>query len=121
MNIGFAVAALFSFLAFLAHTFGNIKTTVRPLLESDLADASKYLTYYCWHIVTLTLAAVVAAFAYAAVVRDGKDVGAFATAISVGCLLWSVLMNQLKKLRIRDFPQWVFFIPICAPAIWGLF
>lgn len=121
ITLGFALAAAFSFVAFLAHTFGNIKTTVRPLLDSSLVPASKYLMYYCWHIVTITLLVMSAGFAYAALVKDGADVGTFAGLISAGCLLWSVAMNSSHRLRIRDFPQWVFFIPICGGALWGSF
>ena len=57
-------AAIVSVITFFVHTFVGGKFVARPLLaDTQLPKASKWLNYYCWHITTITIVFLAAAFA----------------------------------------------------------
>jgi hypothetical protein len=83
MDLGLGSAAAIAFITFAVHTFVGGVRVARPLLaDRSLPPASKWLNYYCWHIVTVLLAAMTAAFSYIALHPDlagvGKSLGALA-------------------------------------------
>ena len=61
-----AVAAL----TFIIHTFVGGRYVAAPLLaDASLPRASKWLSYYCWHIATVLIAAIAAGLLWLALVR----------------------------------------------------
>lgn len=65
------------------HIFGGGIRVVRPLLaDTTLPHASKWLSYYCWHIATLTILAIGAMFAYCAFAPGQRVIAAFVTAFT---------------------------------------
>jgi len=60
-------AAVASAVTFAVHTFIGGRYVARPLLaDRSLPAVSKWLNYYCWHIATVLLAAMAAAYGWAA-------------------------------------------------------
>lgn len=120
MNTFFGVAALLSAAVFLIHTFLGGRTIAVPLLKAkDLHPVPKLTSYYCWHIVTITLAIIAGMFAYAAYSTDGIDLGWTATLLTLGyCLLglWVPVRNNQKY---QNMPQGWLFLPIVIMGVLG--
>ena len=68
MNSAFLwIASFLAFLTFCVHVFVGGVFVAKPLLQDEtLPKASKWLNYYCWHIVSVYLMASAIAFGYAA-------------------------------------------------------
>ncbi|MEO0637088.1 MAG: hypothetical protein AAFY73_10610, partial [Pseudomonadota bacterium] len=63
----------------LIHIFAGGRESVPPLLSSDMESLPKYTNYYCWHLVSLTLAAMAAAYAFAAAYPSAWELAVAAT------------------------------------------
>lgn len=85
----FWAAAASSLVTFAVHTFVGGAFVAKPLLaDQSLPKAAKWLAYYCWHIVTLLLLTMAAAFAAAA---TGSLAGHGALGLSAFCAACSLL------------------------------
>lgn len=112
MNIYFLIAALTSCGTCLLHIFLGGKFAAKPLLHNqDLNQVAKYTNYYCWHLVTITIAAMALAFAMAAQPGGSKDLALFATLLSALFCLLNLIMIFSFKLNKKHFPQWLLFLP----------
>jgi hypothetical protein len=121
MNQLFAGAALAALVTFLAHLIAGGKEIARPLLDCRGLDAvSKYTAYYCWHIVTWTLASMTGFYAAAAVLPAQRPLALAATVLAVGCLAWNAGLIGWRRLRPMQYPQWLLFAAITALGILGL-
>lgn len=118
MNSMFAIASILATAVFLLHTFLGGRTIAKPLLETPgLHPVPKLTSYYCWHIVTITLAVLSGMFAYAAVFEGGKDIGWTATLLTIGYCGLGLAVPVLNKQKFSHMPQGWLFLPI---AILGL-
>lgn len=113
-------AAGFSLVCWSVHTFVGGRLIARPLVRSDLAAVPRLTSYYCWHIVTIVLAALPAAYAYAALVPSGRDVAVLATALAGSFLVWSLTLVVWKRRRPFELPQWALFLPVTAAGVLGV-
>lgn len=118
------LAAGLAALTFLVHTFVGGRVVARPLLaDGHLPRASKWLSYYCWHIATVLLAAMAATLALLAS-------GAFPFARGPALLFFGALSALLSVLSVGvavrgginplRFPSTTLFAAIavtCAGAI----
>lgn len=120
MNIMLAIASVLTAITWGIHTFVGGPTIAKPLLQSPLEPVAKLTSYYCWHVVTLTLAAMAVAYAYAAFVESAVDVAIFVTALALAYMGWSVVLTLWKRRTIADLPQWILFGLICTVAVIGL-
>ena len=114
------LASAASFLTFGLHTFATRKDIVAPLLDADLHPVSKFTNYYCWHLVTLTLPMMSAAFAISALVPSAWELAAAATLLSALFAFWSIALVIWKKQKAFNLPQWALFIPIAILGLLGL-
>ena len=121
MNTFLLAAAILTFITWGIHTFSGTKTIAVPLLESDMESVPRYTNYYCWHGITVLLAAMAGGYLYAALVPAGQDVAAFITAISIAFCLLGILIIIQKKMTTMQMPQWLLFAIISAVAVPGLF
>ena len=121
MNTAFAVAAGLSAMTWAIHTFVGGPRVARPLLEAEMDRVAMLTNYYCWHLVTITLATMALGFGYAAQVPDGRDVGVLMTALAIAYGLWSMALVAWKHRRPFQLPQWSLFVAISAAALAGLF
>ena len=122
VNAGFAAAALLSLVTFGVHTFVGGVFVARPLLASrDLTPASRWLNYYCWHIVTVLLLLMAAGYAWAATRPQALDLAVFLTllaAILSPLCVWVALKGRIAPWR---FPAASLFALIVAAGLWGCF
>ena len=109
MNTYFLLAALLSIGVLAAHIFGGGRFYVRPLLAADLHPVPKYVHYYCWHIVTMTLAAMAVSFGRAAVHPGARDLAVLMTVLAAGFAVWSLGLVLWKRQRPLHMPQWALF------------
>jgi hypothetical protein len=89
MNWAISLAAA---ITFAAHTFAGGQRVAVPLLaDTHLPKASKWLSYYCWHVVTVLLAFISAAFALLAIMPEPAVVRAAQLFFGAFCLVASAL------------------------------
>jgi uncharacterized membrane protein YjjP (DUF1212 family) len=102
------------------HVWLGGREAARPLLDSELRSIPKYTNYYAWHMVTIVIAAMGAAFAYAATIPEGRDVGIAALVLAVAFTLWSLTLILWKYRRPMLLPQWLLFLAVSVAAAIGL-
>lgn len=121
MNGYLMAASAASFATFAIHTWVGGPAITGPLLASrDMHDVAKFTNYYCWHLVTITLAVMGAAYAWGALRPDGMDVAIFAFGLSVSFMVWNLWLIVWKKQRLLQMPQWILFLMISVLAAPGL-
>lgn len=121
MNPYFTVAAILSVGVCLAHTLAGGRFYVRPLLAaSDLHPVPKYVHYYCWHLVTMLLAAMAVGFGLAAVYPESREMAVLMTVLASLFSLWSLALVLWKRQRPLQMPQWALFAPVSIFGILGL-
>ena len=99
----------------LIHIFAGGPTVAAPLLAAkDIAETPKLTNYYCWHIVSITLAAMSFAFVYAAFAPGEVALAAMWTLIAAAFALWSVALVVWKRQKPLDLPQWTLFAVIAG-------
>ena len=121
MNIAFIVAAALSFFTCGVHFFAGGREVARPLLASTaLPPASKWLNYYCWHIVTILLLAMAAGFAWSALHVSALALAVFLTALALACSVlsaWTALKGGVAPLK---FPSTSLFALIALAGGFGV-
>ena len=120
MNYYFLVSCILSLAVWGIHTFMGGPEVAKPLLESSLDNVPKYTNYYCWHIVTGILFLNGCGYGYLAFNSGSKELGMFITILVGFCMLWSLLLNAVFRLRWVRFPQWILFFAVFVPAVLGM-
>ena len=121
MNAWLALAALLAAATTLIHAILGGREIATPLLAAERLHAvPKFTLYYCWHLVTIVLAALALAFGLVAIGLGSRDLALFATVGAALFCLWSLGMVGLFRLRIAHFPQWVLFAAIAISGTIGL-
>ncbi|CAN7407291.1 hypothetical protein LJR090_003228 [Bosea sp. LjRoot90] len=121
MNIWLALAAALAAATTLIHFILGGRHVAAPLLATERLHAvPKFTMYYCWHLVTIVLAALALAFGLAATGQGSRDLALFATAGAALFCLWSLAMVALFRLRIAHFPQWALFAATAVSGAIGL-
>jgi len=113
-------ASLLCALTTLIHIFGGGPAVAKPLLDSALDDEAKYTNYYCWHMVTIVIAAMAICFFLAARRPESFQLGVLATVLSFAFGIWSVALVIGKKQGFFTLPQWALFFPIGIVGAVGL-
>lgn len=120
MNGFLAAASALSALTWAVHTFVGGPEIATPLLNAEMPAVPKFTAYYCWHLVTLTLAAMAVGFGYAAFDPGGWDVAVLATGLAASFAGWSLALVRWSGRHPLELPQWVLFLGIFAAALPGL-
>ncbi|MBX2852463.1 MAG: hypothetical protein KTR15_12045 [Phycisphaeraceae bacterium] len=111
-------ASLLSVLTLVIHVTAGGRAVARPLLESELGPEAKYTNYYCWHLVTIVIAAC---FALPASQAAAIDLARLATVLAAAFAAWSGLLAILKRQNALTLPQWMLFLPIAVCGAAGSF
>lgn len=120
MNIFLLPATIAATIAAL-HLFAGGRAIARPLLRQEALPPVVTLThYYCWHLVTITLAGLSAAYAYAAFAPDGYVLAVLATLFAGLFCLWGLALVLWKRQRHLQMPQWILFAVLTASGVWAL-
>lgn len=121
MNIFFGIAAALSASVCVAHIVAGGRFYVRPLLAATgLHPVPRFVHYYCWHLVTMVLAAMAVGFGRAAIDPGAADVALLLTVLSSSFSAWSLALVLWKRQRLLQMPQWALFAPVAIFGILGL-
>lgn len=121
MNVWFFAAGVVSFMITLLHLFGGGPAVAAPLLAAqDLDDVVKYLNYYCWHLVSISIGLMGAAFLWSGLVDTAWEAAVLGTAFAGGFCVWGIALVLLKEKRFRDMPQGWLFLPVAVLGVIGL-
>ncbi len=114
-------AAFMSLVTFAVHTFIGGPRVAGPLLATThLPPASKWLNYYCWHIVTIFLLAMCMGYTYVAVHTDRPELAVFLTTLSAALSVLSVAVAIKGKINPFRFPSTSLFTLIFLLGAAGL-
>lgn len=104
------IAAGFALVTWFVHTFLGQIYIVPPLLKAEMHVVPKYTHFYCWHLVTLMIAALVGAFAWAALDPSAWEVAILATVVSAIACLWSLALTlTVRRGKPWQMPPWALF------------
>ncbi len=99
-------AAAVSLGAFAVHTFMGGAVVARPLLaDRSLPEASKWLSYYCWHIATVMLLFTSGAFAYSAAYPGRLELAIFVSSLAIVLSLLSAAVAFKARINPLRFPS----------------
>lgn len=120
MNAWLAAAAAAAFATFLVHTFVGGREIASPLLAAtSLARVPRYTAYYCWHMVTLLLAAMAAALGWTAF-HANVALTVLMLALAIGFAVLSLALVVQFRVSPWHLPQWTFFVVIAVLTAAGL-
>lgn len=123
MNYYFLGAAVLSFTWTAVHIILGGKQIARPLLDSkELHPTAKYVQYYCWHLVSLKIFALGAAFLYSALypTEHTQALSVFAIALATGFAVLGIALVPLVRQTYKDMPQGWLFVPVAVLGILGV-
>ena len=103
------------------HIFLGGPAAATPLLRAkDINNVARYTNYYCWHMVTIVLASMAAAFLVAALSPPAIELAWAATLLSAAFAIWSIGLVVWKKQKPLHLPQWLLFVVVTALGGMGL-
>ena len=121
MNVYLLIAALCAGGVALLHVFVGGPEAARPLLAAkDLGRTAKLTNYYCWHLVSLTLAAMTGCYVVAAFRPETIELAVLATLLAVAFAIWSVGLALGKQHSLLKLPQWMLFATVAVFGVLGL-
>ncbi|MCF6220961.1 MAG: hypothetical protein L3J65_07595 [Robiginitomaculum sp.] len=124
MNIWFLAAGAASFALCLLHIFGGGAVAARPLLATNALDrVAKYTNYYCWHMVTIIIAAMGLMYIYASIFVEAVELAWVASLLALGFSIWNLALYFWQRKTFRhwyELAQWLFFTPIWLLGFTGL-
>lgn len=121
LNLPFAIAAGLSLVLTLLHLIGGGRTIAQPLLAgTELPRMPQVLMYFCWHITTIAIAFLAAAFGYAALLPDNEVLAAAATLLCLAIAILGIVMAKAMSLGYAAMPQGWLFLPIGVIGVYGL-
>jgi hypothetical protein len=121
MNLYLMIAGLLAFAVCLIHIFAGGQGIAKPLLAVEkMPNMVRYTMYYCWHLVTITLAGMALAFVMAAQPGGARALGLFATFGAASFAALNFGMNLRLRLSFAQHPQGFLFLPVAALGAAGL-
>lgn len=112
------IAVALSVITFCVHTFiGGPRVAIPLLMNKDLPIASKWLNYYCWHVVTLYLFFIGSAYAYVALHPDKPELVVFLTILNFHFAVLSAMVALKGKIHPLRFPSTTLFTLLALTGI----
>lgn len=97
------------------HFFIGGREVVEPLLNAnELSSLVRYTHYHCWHLVSITLLALFAAYLAAALMPSAEILALFATVQATAFAVWGLALNVSRRLSHKEMPQWILFFAVIA-------
>jgi hypothetical protein len=113
-NVWFAAAGVMSLVTCATHITVGGRFIARPLLDArDITAIAKATNYYCWHLVTLAILGMAAAFGWAAW-RGAREFAVFATAEAAAFCALNVALFLAFRQGPLKMPQWALFLAVAA-------
>lgn len=121
MNFWLLAAAIASAATLLIHFFIGGREIAAHLLKDDLLHPVVRMTsYFCWHLVTIMLAAMTVLLALPATGASPVILAQIGTAIAAASLLLNIGINLRFRLNWVHHIQWVLFGAVTGLAVPGL-
>jgi hypothetical protein len=121
MSLFFILAGLAALAVCLTHLILGGRAVVRPFFDIEkMPGIVRYTMYYCWHLVTITLAGMALAFLLAAQPGGSHALAVFATSGAASFALLNFGMNLRLGLSFARHPQGFLFLPVAALGVAGL-
>lgn len=115
MNFWAIAAAALTGVTGVVHLFLGGRHIARPLLASrELAFEPKMTAYYCWHMATIVIFGMAAAYLYSGVVTSGQELAVAATVLAATFAALSVALVVWTRRSPLALPQWALFCPIAV-------
>lgn len=119
-SLWFGTAAVVAAVTFCVHTFIGGPRVAGPLLaDVRLPKASKWLNYYCWHIVTILLAAMALSFAAVAIGWASSDIAWLLGGLSFLFSALSMLVAVKGGINPLRFPSTTLFMLVALSTLGG--
>lgn len=116
-----AVASLAAFVTFLVHWLVGGVHAARPLLKAkDLTAGSRWLNYFCWHIVTVLLLIMAALLAFGAARRVSADALALVAVIAASISILSIAVTLRARINPLRFPASYLLAIVAGLTTWGI-
>lgn len=120
-NIWLFAAGLAAGFSALLHIFLGGREIAVPLLQAqDIPDLPKFVNYYCWHLVSITLIAMSVGLIWPALDPTQTGLAWMWTVIAVLFCAWSVGLVIWKRQSPWQMPQWSLFAVIALLGAVGL-
>jgi hypothetical protein len=120
MDPWWVAAAAVAMLTACVHTFLGGREIATPLLAaSDLRTIPKLTSYYCWHLVTITLFAMAAGYGWAATSGEAREIGWACTALAWLFAGLAPLISLRAGVSLMVLPQWGLFVPMALLGLMG--
>lgn len=104
------VAVVLSFITFYVHTFiGSPRVAIPLLMNKDLPRASKWLNFYCWHMVTIYLFIMGGGYVFVALHQERPELVVFLTILNTNFAILSVIVAIKGKIKPLHFPSTTLF------------
>lgn len=121
MNFWLLSASVLTAAIWAIHTFLGGRSVAHPLiLATDLEPVPKWTQYYCWHMVTITLAVMSIGLGYAALVSDASEVALLIGLLAVAFSVFGLLLPPRVKVSYVEMPQGFLFLPVVGLVTIGL-
>ena len=102
------------------HVFAGGPAIAKPLLEArDIHAVAKYTNYYCWHLVTVAIALMAAAFLWAGMAPGQIGLGVLATVAAASFMVWGLVLPPMVGQRYAQMPQGWLFLPVAVLGGFG--
>ena len=99
-------AVIISVITFAVHTFIGGPRVAAPLLaNTSLPRASKWLNYFCWHMVTIYTFTIGGAYAYVALHPTKLELVFFLTVLNTAFAILSAAVAIKGKIHPLRFPS----------------
>lgn len=119
-SLWFVAAATIAAITFCVHTFIGGPRVASPLLaDMQLPKASKWLNYYCWHVVTILLAATTLSFSAVAVGWASRDIAWLLGGMSLLLSLLSIFVAVKSGINPLRFPSTTLFALVALSTLGG--
>jgi hypothetical protein len=106
----FWVAAAVAAITFYVHTFiGGVRVAGPLLADESLPRATKWLAYYCWHLVTMMIAAMTLFFAAAASFGIASSMVLAFSLFCISCSALSAIVAIKGSIAPLRFPSTTLF------------
>jgi hypothetical protein len=121
MNMYLGLAGVLALAVCLTHVLLGGRAIVQPFLATEkMPGIARYTMYYCWDLVTITLAGMALAFFMAAQPSGSRALAVFATMGAASFAALNFGMNLRLGLSFARHPQGFLFLPVAVMGAVGL-
>lgn len=115
MNVWLFSASVVTAAIWGIHTFLGGRSIAQPLISAnDLESVPKWTQYYCWHVVTITLAVMAIGLGYAAFVPDASDIAILIGLLAAAFSVFGLILPKRVNVSYAEMPQGFLFLPVAG-------